>query len=187
MRLGIFIGIILFCVAARLSAAQPFTKISAVYQQRIKPLLKQYCLSCHSTEKEKGELDLERFAKLEDVRRSPKVWVKVVEMIEDGEMPPKKEAQFTAAERKAFLRWVKEYLDAEALASAGDPGRVVVRRLQVPPPRRPRGLVAVLRYTAHGNVLTQILAPFGQGNVQRRRHHHVLEKKLVEITHPIEQ
>ena len=73
MRPGFFIGIILFCAAARLSAAQPFTKISEAYKERIKPLLKQYCLSCHSTEKEKGELDLERFADLPAVRRNPKV------------------------------------------------------------------------------------------------------------------
>ncbi|MBC8326136.1 MAG: DUF1592 domain-containing protein [Verrucomicrobia subdivision 3 bacterium] len=92
-------------------------------------MLKKFCLDCHSTEKEKGELDLERFGTLAKVRAAPKVWVKVVEMIEDGEMPPKKEAQFSAAERKAFLGWVKNYLDAEALANAGDPGRVVLRRL----------------------------------------------------------
>ena len=63
------------------------------------------------------------------MRQAPKVWVKVVEMMEDGEMPPKKKPQLTAAERKAFLGWIRKYLDAEALANAGDPGRVVLRRL----------------------------------------------------------
>ena len=93
------------------------------------PMLKRYCLDCHSTEKQKGELDLERFSKLTDVRKAPKVWQKVVEMMKDCEMPPKKKPQLSAAERKVFLGWVKNYLDAEALASAGDPGRVVLRRL----------------------------------------------------------
>ena len=110
-------------------AAAPFPKLSVDFDKSMMPLLKRLCLNCHSEEKQKGELDLERFAKLTDVRKAPKVWQKVVEMIEDGEMPPKKETQFTVAERKTFLRWVKDYLDAEALASAGDPGRVVLRRL----------------------------------------------------------
>ena len=131
MRPSYLIGIILLCAATRLFAVQPFPKLSATYQQRIKPLLKQYCLNCHSTEKEKGELDLERFADLPAVRRNPKVWQKVVEMMVDGEMPPKKKPQLTPVERKVFLGWVRSYLDAEALASAGDPGRVVLRRLMM--------------------------------------------------------
>ena len=28
-----------------------------------------------------------------------------------------------------FLGWIRNYLEAEALANAGDPGRVVLRRL----------------------------------------------------------
>jgi len=112
-----------------MSASVPFPELSRNYQQTIQPLLKKYCLDCHSTEKEKGELDLERFSTLAKVRTKPKVWQKVVEMMEDGEMPPKKKAQFSAAERRVFLGWVRSYLDAEALASAGDPGRVMLRRL----------------------------------------------------------
>ena len=32
------------------------------FVKTIRPLLKERCLSCHSTEKQKGDLDLERFA-----------------------------------------------------------------------------------------------------------------------------
>ena len=125
----LFILVFLGYAWFELSAAVSFPELSKNYQQTIQPLLKKYCLDCHSTDKEKGELDLERFAKLDDVRTHPKVWQKVVEMMEDGEMPPKKKPQFSVAERSVFLGWVKNYLDAEALASAGDPGRVVLRRL----------------------------------------------------------
>ena len=87
MRPSYLIGIIFLCAAARLFAVQPFPKLSTTYQQRIKPLLKQYCLNCHSTEKEKGELDLERFADLPAVRRNPKVWQKVVESVIKTQVP----------------------------------------------------------------------------------------------------
>ena len=110
-------------------AAIPFPKLSADYQKEMLPLLKNFCLDCHSTEEQEGELDLERFSTLEAVRQAPKVWVKVVEMMEDGEMPPKKKPQLSVAERKKFLGWIADYLEAEALAGAGDPGRVVLRRL----------------------------------------------------------
>ena len=110
-------------------AAVPFPKLAGDYQKEMLPLLKKYCLDCHSTEEQEGELDLERFGSLAAVRKAPKVWVKVVEMMEDGEMPPKKKPQLSVAERNRFLGWIADYLEAEALASAGDPGRVVLRRL----------------------------------------------------------
>ena len=106
-----------------------FTELGKHFEDSVFSQMQKYCLDCHSTEKQKGELDLEQFAKLSDVRRAPKVWVKVVEMMTNGEMPPKKKPQFSAVERKVFLGWVNNYLDAEALANAGDPGRVVLRRL----------------------------------------------------------
>ena len=106
-----------------------FTKLGEEFEDTVFPLMQKYCLDCHSTKKQKGKLDLERFRKLYDVRKHPKVWVKVVEMMVDGEMPPKKKPQLSTAERKVFLGWVKNYLDKEALANAGDPGRVVLRRL----------------------------------------------------------
>ena len=77
----------------------------------------------------KGELDLERFSGLKDIRRDPAAWQKVIEMLDNGEMPPKKRRQPSADEKKLLRNWARRYLDAEALASAGDPGPVVLRRL----------------------------------------------------------
>ena len=90
---------------------------------------REFCLNCHSTAKQKGDLDLERFASLKDIRRDTKVWLKVAEMLDNGEMPPKEAKQPTSAERRQLRGWVESYLHAESLAQAGDPGPVVLRRL----------------------------------------------------------
>src|SRR3989442_8898446 len=37
------------------------------YGREIRPMLKQYCLGCHSTEKHKGDLDLERFTSFAEI------------------------------------------------------------------------------------------------------------------------
>lgn len=107
------------------SAAEPL----AEYREKIQPLLKKYCLDCHSTEVKKGSLDLERFATVNDIRADLKPWQGLIEMMETGEMPPKKRLQPTAAERKALIEWTKNFLDAEARSRAGDPGYVPLRRL----------------------------------------------------------
>lgn len=95
----------------------------------VRPLLKTYCLDCHSAEKKKGSLDLERFATPADLRKELKVWEQVAEQVEAGEMPPPGRPQPTADERKRLVAWVRGFLDAEARARAGDPGFVPLRRL----------------------------------------------------------
>jgi hypothetical protein len=108
---------------------RPFDAIGSEYAREIRPLMTQWCLKCHSTAKQKGDLDLERFSTLGDVRRETKVWLKVVEMLDNGEMPPKESQQPSADQRRKLRGWVERYLQAEALANAGDPGPVVLRRL----------------------------------------------------------
>jgi hypothetical protein len=112
----------LVLVSARAEAREPFAA-------EIRPLLAKYCFACHSTDKQKGDLDLERFATLADVRSDLKPWQSLIEQIEAGEMPPKSKPQPTAAEKKRLLAWARGFLVAEAKANAGDPGRVPLRRL----------------------------------------------------------
>src|SRR5438876_7886481 len=102
---------------------------AADYEREIRPLLKEFCLGCHSTEKHKGDLDLERFSSLSEVMKHPKVWQSVVEQISLGEMPPKEKPQPAEAQRVQLLGWANRVLDGIMLARAGDPGPVVLRRL----------------------------------------------------------
>ena len=110
-------------------APVPFSELADAYHTQTRPLLEQFCVGCHSTAKQEGDLDLEQFAALADVRRGTKAWLKVVEMLDNGEMPPAESKQPSAEQRKQLRGWVERYLHAESLASAGDPGSVVLRRL----------------------------------------------------------
>src|SRR5215207_8703926 len=48
-------------------AATPASQPAADFEKEIKPLLAEYCNKCHSTEKQKGDLDLERFTTAESL------------------------------------------------------------------------------------------------------------------------
>jgi mono/diheme cytochrome c family protein len=102
---------------------------AADYVTEVRSLLKQYCFSCHSTQKKKGDLDLERFTSVDQVRKDVGPWQSVAEMLESGAMPPRKSRQPSEDERRRLLTWTRGLLASEARAHAGDPGRVVVRRL----------------------------------------------------------
>ena len=109
--------------------AESFEALGVQYDREVRPLIGQFCQGCHSTALRTGELDLERFATLAEVRRDTGAWLKVVDMLEQGEMPPEGSSQPRPDQRQTLLEWAKRYLRAESLANAGDPGPVVLRRL----------------------------------------------------------
>ena len=106
-----------------------FKNLEQQYTSTISPLIKAYCLDCHSTEAREGELDLEQFSSFEKIRHAPQAWQKVKGMLRTKEMPPADSPQLTAEESAQLRNWVDHYLDSEARANAGDPGPVILRRL----------------------------------------------------------
>lgn len=119
-RLNLFVAAAAF--AATCSAADSF-------ESSIRPLLRDYCVTCHSTLKQEGELDLQRFTSLEQVRQQPEVWIRVQEQLAIGEMPPQSAKQLSTEQKQMLAAWVRDTLKEIALANAGDPGPVVLRRL----------------------------------------------------------
>jgi hypothetical protein len=99
------------------------------FKEQIWPLLADRCVTCHSEEKQKGELDLEPLATLDQARRHPKIWQSIAEQLENNEMPPKKEPQLSAEEKERLIGWIRGTLDAIGRERAGDAGPVVLRRL----------------------------------------------------------
>jgi Protein of unknown function (DUF1592)/Protein of unknown function (DUF1588)/Protein of unknown function (DUF1587)/Protein of unknown function (DUF1585)/Protein of unknown function (DUF1595) len=122
------------CLGAGLLAADAQRQDAAgtgarAFKDEVKPLVGNYCLRCHSTEKHKGEIDLEQFVSPADVFRHPKPWEQALEKLVNGEMPPKDKPQPTPAERQRLVEGVNALLDEAALARGADPGPVVLRRL----------------------------------------------------------
>ncbi len=142
-RPGRFLWRWAFCLAALLGIAggqapvvgadgqkaESFDALANEFKSATRPVIQQFCLRCHSSEEQEGDLDLERFKALEDIRHDTKVWQKVAEMLDHREMPPKSAQQPPQKERDQLRGWVERYLRTEALAHAGDPGPVVLRRL----------------------------------------------------------
>src|SRR3954462_114557 len=83
---GIFIG-------ALAGQAEDAPVTPQIFDKEIRPMLQEYCLKCHSTEKQKGDLDLEQFGSLDAVRKQPKIWQSVAEQLANKEMPPKDKPQ----------------------------------------------------------------------------------------------
>ncbi len=107
----------------------PAARLDREFRDQVRPLIQRFCLKCHSSKEPEADIDLQKFASLDDARRGLETWRKVAEILDKGEMPPPEARQPKPDERGILRGWVGRYLDFEAHANAGDPGRVVLRRL----------------------------------------------------------
>lgn len=111
------------------SAEPSADELGRQYSKQVLPLVQKYCVKCHSADEKKGDLNLARFDNADTVRRDTRVWQKVLRRLRGGEMPPKKSPSPSPEERNRLIDWAQGYLLADARERAGDPGRVLVRRL----------------------------------------------------------
>jgi hypothetical protein len=109
--------------------ARTFDALGKEFTGDVVPLLQTYCLDCHSGDEPEGDLSLERFTSLAEVRTDTTVWQKVLHQLADQQMPPEDSPQPTDSENRLLHTWLRTYLATEAVAQAGDPGPVVLRRL----------------------------------------------------------
>lgn len=133
MRLFGFSAVLVACslLVSGSNADEPtgFEVLEKTFATDVRQVVVRDCQKCHSDKVMEADIDLSIFTSLAEVRRHPETWQKVAEMLESGQMPPKDEPQPTDAERSKLQQWVRSYLKTEALARTGDPGRVVLRRL----------------------------------------------------------
>ncbi len=96
---------------------------------RVQTFVGQYCLDCHSAEKEKGDLNLEDLSFALDDTSTAQYWQDVLDVLNLGEMPPENKPQPTLEEMTQVLEdLTHSLLDArKAMADTG--GRPVSRRL----------------------------------------------------------
>lgn len=129
IRQGTAPALSLLIMALALQATRAATNTPVAMPDAVHAMLKQYCYPCHSAEKHKGDLDLERFKTRDQVLNHPDIWQDVIEKLYLSEMPPKDKPQPPPAESSKLIEWVNAALDEAARANAGDPGPVVLRRL----------------------------------------------------------
>jgi len=99
------------------------------FQQTIRPLLKQYCSDCHGSDGPEADLDLVAFRSKQDVLDARGVWLKVLQQLKAGHMPPEDADQPTGGERTGLIQWVDQAVNHIDCGGYVSPGRVTLRRL----------------------------------------------------------
>ena len=120
--------ILLISVASWLSLGLYADSAQDRYWRKIMhPILAKHCTSCHNVADKKAGLDLDIYYYVPSVIRHGERWRKIVEMVQNGEMPPSGKPRMSRAEIDSVVNLVTRVLD-NALADP-DPGPPVLRRL----------------------------------------------------------
>lgn len=106
-----------FALAASASAAD------------FRPFFENHCVSCHSPELKSGRLDLSTLAWNPNDPQNEAVWIKVLDRVTAGEMPPKKAEQPSPQERKTFETALGRDLTDSTAKRYSAEGRATRRRL----------------------------------------------------------
>lgn len=122
---------VIIAAALSASAGDPTTLENArtSFATDVRPLIAKYCDDCHSGDLIEAQVDLGAVTDFDAVRRDPDLWQRVHDMIAHRQMPPADAAPLPDSDRQSLLDWLEPWLAREAALSDGDPGRVVLRRL----------------------------------------------------------
>ena len=124
-----FIGLTSSQEATAQSAASRMNKLASSLGPDILPLLESHCYECHNQDLAEADIDLSQLRSIEALRRSTRTLIRVRDILESGQMPPKDSPQLSDAEHRRVTAWVRNFLLLEAEKQAGDPGPVLLRRL----------------------------------------------------------
>src|SRR5687767_14930332 len=94
-----------------------------------KPFMVNHCFHCHGNGKTKGDLSLDKYLTWQDVQKDKQIWTHIIEVLQQGLMPPEERKQPTKEEKDkviAFASDAMEYLDC---SGPRDPGFVAIHRL----------------------------------------------------------
>ncbi len=91
--------------------------------------LKAHCLECHSGDKPKGELRLDKLVADFGNDAQRKIWLDIQRRIQAGEMPPKEKPRPPEKDVQALTDWLAPRISAAEAAARAAQGRVVLRRL----------------------------------------------------------
>ncbi len=118
--------------AGLVPAAVLFLQLSASADEQLaqlEPFLKQHCFKCHGPEKQKGDIRLDTLGldlgKLENLE----IWQGVLDQLNLGEMPPKKEAQPEVKDVRPLVALLTDSLREAYARARSTGGQTVLRRL----------------------------------------------------------
>ena len=85
---GLFLWYFLGESTSNVANAIDWAKRDKEFTDRILPIVKKFCLECHSGAEAEGGLALSHFTSTKAILKERRTWEKVIQRLELGDMPP---------------------------------------------------------------------------------------------------
>jgi cytochrome c551/c552 len=121
----VFIGIVL--LSGKSLSLQSASGAESVASQRA--LVDQYCVSCHNEKRKTAGIAMDKLD-IARVSDNPEVWEKIVHKVRAGMQPPSGSPRPDRATLEAFVVWVENELDRNAVLHFPSPGLHRVNRAE---------------------------------------------------------
>ncbi|WDE99447.1 DUF1592 domain-containing protein [Lentisphaera profundi] len=105
------------------------TQASENMIKELKPFMEKYCLDCHNEQKQKGDIRLDGLNFYVNNHESVYEWQDILDVLNAGEMPPKKETQPKGAEIGDAIAQITERLNLAKRRLASTGGQIKMRHL----------------------------------------------------------
>ncbi|RFC44756.1 MAG: Protein of unknown function (DUF1587)/Planctomycete cytochrome C, partial [Verrucomicrobia bacterium] len=120
-----FAAALLLATAGGMAADAPVTALDS----KVTTYLEQHCNKCHDADVQKGDFRLDTLSPKVGFENTPQ-WIEIMERINSGEMPPKKEKKRPSAEDSAkVVEWIAAKMKDGEQARMASRGRVTYNRL----------------------------------------------------------
>ena len=123
---GVLIGL-LVCQSA--GAVNAETAHNEVFDQELQPIIAKYCLRCHGSEQQEGDLRIDRLDPDLLNGKDADFWYEVLNQLNEGEMPPAGELQLSRKELTSVTTWLEEELKKATTRRNSTGGRQLMRRM----------------------------------------------------------
>jgi hypothetical protein len=94
----------------------------------VRVYLEQHCLKCHDAEVQKGDFRLDNLSAKVGMENNPQ-WLEIMERINSGEMPPKKEKRPKAEDSARVVEWIAARMKEGEAARMASREKVTYNRL----------------------------------------------------------
>ncbi len=123
---GFATGLLMVGISA--ASAQEANQADA-FQKQVLPLLNQYCVECHMVDNMEAGIALDQFSDQVEALRAGKTWLRVLDAVEGGIMPPAEMPHPSMEEVQQIVGWIEnDFLTAQCSQKMSS-AAVVTRRM----------------------------------------------------------
>ena len=99
------------------------------FSRDVTPFIQQHCGDCHGADVQKAKLRLDTLKPSFGEKENADCWIKALDKMSAGQMPPASETRPKPEELTAITSWLTRQLHDASLAKQQQEGRVLLRRL----------------------------------------------------------